>query len=87
MSKQKIFSVHDMKAEAYVNLFTAQTTGMALRGFEQECLNSESMMYKYPDDYTLHCLGEWDQSTGEILLLPNSQLVGSAREYSKQKDD
>lgn len=84
MSKLNIYSVRDEKAKAYANPFFVPTTGMALRGFEQECLNKDSMLCKYPEDYNLFCLGSWDPSTGKVDHLEVPQHVGAASEYVRK---
>lgn len=62
--KQLIFTVYDSKAEAYLAPFTTKTLGLAERMF-QELVNQDGHQFnRFPGDYTLFCVGEWNEATG-----------------------
>lgn len=65
----KIFSIYDSKAEAFITPFFSQSTGTALREFEQAANEEGHQFYKYGGDYSLHELGAFDEFTGKISLL------------------
>lgn len=67
MQTMKIYSIYDMKAESYGNLFVAVTDGIASRCFAQVVAFSGNEDYsRYPEDFTLYCLGEFNNGTGDI---------------------
>ena len=79
--KLKIFSIYDVKAEAFNTPFFMHTNGQAIRGFTTEASNLESLIGKYPEDYSLFELGEFDDSNASITLLTAPKSLGTALEY------
>lgn len=61
-----IYSIHDSKAEAFMNPFFKPTRAMAQRDFELAINDEASMMSKTPADFSLFELGQFDADTGEI---------------------
>lgn len=62
----KMFTVYDSKAEVYIPPFTMHSVGEAVRGFIT-ALNIEGSDYcKYPADFTLFQIGDFDESTATI---------------------
>lgn len=64
--KMYVYSVLDAKAASYSYPFVAQNNALAIRMFEQTALDQNSMIYKYPEDYTLVVIGTFDDNTGEV---------------------
>lgn len=65
----KMFTIHDSKADAYLNPFYARSTGEAIRMFEQAMNDANSQFATSPQDYSLWELGQFTDITAEILLL------------------
>ncbi len=81
--KLKVFSIHDSKAEAFIQPFYSQTTGTAVRSFEQACNDANSDFHKFAGDYTLFELGEFDQNTAQFTALKTPTNLGLALTYIK----
>lgn len=64
--KVRIFSVYDVKAEAYLAPFTFPENGQAIRAFSDTVNDPNSMFNKHAADFTLFRLGYFDQSSGEF---------------------
>lgn len=64
----KILSVFDSKADAYLTPMFAPTTAYALRMFTEAANNPTHDFCKFPGDFTLFELGEWDEGSGEIMI-------------------
>ena len=63
---QKLYTVYDEKAEAFLPPFFVPAHGLALRAFK-DCVNSKDHQFgKHPSDYTLFYLGDWDDVTCEF---------------------
>lgn len=62
----KVFAVHDSKVGAYLQPFFQRSKGEALRSWEGVCNDGQSAMSKFPADFTLFEIGEYDDSTGVI---------------------
>lgn len=65
--KQKIFTIYDSAAKAYLNPFFLPEEGMAMRTFKQCCNDLEHSFARTPQDYTLFCIGAWDDNNGQII--------------------
>lgn len=74
---EKIYSIRDEKAECYGVLFTAVTDGCALRVFDQLLQRDAEKIAKYPEDFSLVCLGEFDTSCGAVVGLPSPRVISS----------
>lgn len=77
----KIFSVHDSKAIAYLPPFYMRNAGEAMRAFQTSCQDQNSQFNKYPSDYTLVELGEFDEETASIATHASPKILINAKEY------
>lgn len=78
---KKVFSVYDNKAEAFLQPFFADTTGVALRSIGDAIADSSHPFGKYTADFTLFCLGTFNDSTG--ALVEDKQSLGCLIEFKK----
>jgi len=83
MSNTKIFTVFDSKAEAYLEPFTQPAIGSAVRMFESAANDPEHSFGKYPGDYGLFCIGEFDPKTGRVIAHQNPENLGLAQDYKR----
>lgn len=82
--KRKVFSVYDVKAEAYLQPFFMDTQGLAIRGIS-ECVNDpEHTFYKHTSDYDLFLLGEFDDSSGQFI--GEKKSLGNLIEYKTMQE-
>lgn len=78
---KKIFTVLDIKAEAYLQPFFVPTTAFAVRSFAETCNTPDHDFQKFPEDYVLIDLGEYDEQTGIITSHPTPMPMGKALDY------
>jgi hypothetical protein len=78
---QKVFSVYDCKAEAYLQPFFMMSKGEAVRGFSDLANDSSTSFYKHPEDYTLFEIGEYCTASGVLVPLDAHISIGKAIEY------
>ena len=65
--KQKIFTIYDSKAGAYLTPFFLHNEAMAIRIF-QDCVNDIKHQFgKHPEDYTMFSVGSWDDEKTKFL--------------------
>ena len=64
---EKVYSVYDVKAEAYTPFFSERTDGLAIRTIENAMSNPESNLARHCSDFELHCLGTFDVSSGKLI--------------------
>lgn len=88
-----VFSLFDRKAGDYGGLVLSKNEEMAKRTLLEAMLKSESLLSKYPDDYDLMLLGEFDDETGELsgsfprrVCSLREVLDGTARAFSVVED-
>ena len=60
---KKMFTIYDEKAEAYFPPFYTDTEGLAIRMIMETMNDPNSNLSKYPADFTLFYLGEFDDRT------------------------
>lgn len=82
----KVFSIHDSKAEAFMAPFTATTNGMAIRMVMNLLSDPNSQASKYPGDFSLFMLGEFDDNTGRLKVTTPSSL-GLLTEWTNKEQN
>ena len=80
--KNKIFSIYDTVAGAYMAPWLCPTIGMALRNFE-DLLSQDNAVSKHPGDYVLFQVGEFDDSTGVLTDHQDKINLGTAAQFKK----
>lgn len=87
-----MFSIYDDKAKAYISPFFLPSVAVAIRAFGDAVNDPATAFYKHPADYTLFCIGSFDDATGKVereqpfitcatgLELRQTQLVMDARQ-------
>lgn len=71
-------SVFDSKVGAYSPPFFCKTKGEAVRSFMDACKDDKLPFKAHPEDYRLFHLGEFDDSSGVLLAMPNPiPLIGA----------
>lgn len=76
----KVFAIRDVKADGYSALHVAPSVGVSVRNFSDVVNNRESSMNRYPEDFQLYELGEWDQTSGLIVCHSVPKYIMSATE-------
>lgn len=71
----KVFAVYDKKSEFFGTPFFAVNEGVAKRNFDALVNDGESFVSKYPDDYSLYCIGDYDDVKGKIVGYEVPQLI------------
>ncbi|QXP08078.1 MAG: nonstructural protein [Arizlama microvirus] len=79
----KLFAMYDIKASFYLQPFPETSTVAALRGFEVAVNEGKSTFSRFPDDFALMELADFDQHSGEIIVHPAPLNLGTARTVLK----
>ena len=64
--KQKVFSVYDCKAKAYLQPFHVNNSAVATRMIADAVADPNHMFNKHAADYTLFEIAEFDDETGQF---------------------
>lgn len=83
--QQKMYSIRDSKADIYHIPFFKNTHGEAERDFSQIANDEKSTISKYPEDFDLYYVGEYDTSTGKIIPLDTPLHIQKAVFYKREK--
>lgn len=62
----RIYTVHDSKAEAYLQPFFAANDAVAMRYLETAANDSGHEFARHAEDYTLFEIGGFDETTGNM---------------------
>lgn len=75
-----LYAVHDEKAETYGPPMAHPSAGVAIRGFTAACQNKQSFLAQFPSDYSLYCIGHYDDRTGKCVAFPEPRFLIRASE-------
>lgn len=77
----KVFSVRDMKAEAFLQPFFSNSIGSALRAFGDAANDVSCPFNKHPSDYVLYEIGEYDDSDGSLEAISPVKYLGTGSDF------
>ena len=63
---QKLFAIYDAKASFFMTPWPCRNVGIARREFASACSNPESAIGKFPADFVLHEIGEYNDNDAQI---------------------
>lgn len=79
----KGFAVFDVKAGNFAPPFFMPSVGLAVRAFTDLVNDVRSTVNKYPGDFTLFQVGEFDDVKGIFIPLAHNVNLGLALEFVK----
>lgn len=79
--KLYMFSIFDSKACAYLQPFFSVNAQVAMRAFQGACRDPGHDFGRFPADYTLMSLGEWDQTTGVVTMFEVQGNLGNGVQF------
>ncbi|AXH75806.1 MAG: nonstructural protein [Microviridae sp.] len=65
--KLEVFTVYDRQINAHMQPFFCRTKGEAIRSFTEAVNDPSKPFGKYSTDYSLMCLGEFDDGSGTFV--------------------
>lgn len=82
---QKLFSIFDSASNSYDVPRAFISRGVALRSLMDAMTEPNTPFYKHPQHFSMFYLGEFDQETARITLLPAPELVANLWELKEQE--
>lgn len=76
----RIYSIYDSASGIYQRPFAGRTDGEVTRTISDIAVSDEHDIGRHPEDYTLFCLGEFNDGTGEVSGYLTPQKVATALE-------
>lgn len=80
----KAFAVYDSKASCFGVPFFMATTGLAVRAFSELVNDPKSTVSRYPTDFVLFQVGEFDDQKGIFVPMEHQVNLGMASEYVRE---
>jgi len=83
-----MFNVYDSKTESWDVPFIRDFTQNALREWAEianDKSNKQNQIAKYPADFTIFEIGEYDRLTGDVSIYPSKRNLGTALEHVKSE--
>lgn len=77
----KLFSIRDAKAEKFYPPFVKSAHGEAERDFMTAVRDDKSTINKYPQDFDLYYLGQFNDEDGKMELLPSPEHMVKAIQF------
>ncbi|QCQ84882.1 nonstructural protein [Blackfly microvirus SF02] len=78
----KLFTIRDTKAGNYNAPFAQKSHGEAERTLKELTSDPQSLLHKYPEDYDLYFLGDYDDISGKMVLKDTPQHVIKAAQVA-----
>lgn len=85
--KSKLFVVYDCKVGAYMTPFFMRSKGEALRAWQQIANDEQSNICKFPADFTLFEIGEFDDESGHVVMHDSKMSLGCALEFKNKPSE
>lgn len=74
--KYQMYSIFDLKVGVYHPPICFRSPGEAIRTFVSSANSGDSLLSKYPRDFSLYHLGSWDDETAAYQVLPEPAFIG-----------
>lgn len=84
--KHKAFAARDSRLGVFHPPFFMQHTGQALRWWEELCNDPKASMHKYPSDFQLFEVGDFDDEKGLFYPLDAPHQIATATEARKSSE-
>lgn len=77
----RMFTIRDIKGDAFGTPFFQATQGQALRAFADLATNADSTVGQHPEDFILYFLGTFDIITGDFTAEPHPQHLATGTDF------
>lgn len=73
--KISYFAIYDKKSVSFGQVFPSNTPGSAERSFLDSIKNPDSVHGKYPDDFALYHIFDFDDDVGHVVTVHEPPLL------------
>lgn len=81
----KVYTIYDSKGEFFDRPFIQRNAADAVRGFEMVVNgDNDSMIKRFPGDYTLFEIASWDERKGELKMHDAKINLGTGLQLKKE---
>lgn len=79
-----MFSVFDVRANVFQPPVARPNDAVAMRDFEQSVKDANGVMAKFPEDFSLFCVGYWNDETGAMQPLADTRRLAHALDVARK---
>jgi hypothetical protein len=83
MNELKMYAIFDVKAELFHAPHFIKSDGVAIRSFSTACEDEKTDFWKYPEDFSLYCIGKFNTETGELFPAVPRQIANASEFVDK----
>lgn len=76
-----LVAILDKKALCFYNLYAERNEETAIRNFSLQCQNPEGNLHKFPEDYQLCKLANYDENQGKIIPEKVPTVLATAQSF------
>lgn len=80
---KNMYSIFDLKARIWSNPFVAANDLIAQREFGRVANEPGNQIYDNPEDFELHVIAAWDEVSGIVAPLKETQFLNHASALKK----
>lgn len=73
--EKKLYSIYDQSSEVYNTPMYFNREAEAIRTFTTLVMDNNSLVSKFPDDYTLYEIGHWNDQTAVYTPHPAPVII------------
>lgn len=81
-----MYTCHDSSAKAYLPPFVTPSERDAIASFKDAANDPQSNICKYPGDFTLIQIGEFDERAGVLTKLETPKIIMTGSAAKKDSD-
>lgn len=82
----EVYSIRDSKTEVFSPPFLQKARGEAERSFNQLANDPQTFVGRYPEDYDLYYMGQFNDNSGAYTLLDTPKHIMKAVQVLKPKN-
>lgn len=79
-----IYSIYDVKANAWLRPFFERNNSVAIRSFADAANEKDHAFQKHGADFTLFMIGSWDEDAGQIMSMETNENLGNGLSHQKE---
>lgn len=81
-----VYAIYDSKTQSFLQPWYAQNHATAFRNMELACRDPKSGFVQFPVDYTLFCIGSFDDERGALLPKELHENLGNMQQFAPKSE-
>lgn len=84
--KVQMFTIYDKKMQVHQHPFMSGNRAVMMRTVTDGLARNDSMMSRFPVDYEIYLVGEFDDATGKVTPLPENEFICNLEDLVERKE-